>query len=143
CPQLSEIPHGVEVTSWVDIGGTKITSRPPALRGAPLRWRGVRVDERIAFHPEQLTARDALNEQNAEVRRVMIERMGYLRFAKEAGAKTLDEDKDAGGPRQLLLIDLQEDEPLVGLSCTCPSTGRQYFIRVPPTMKTCHQAAAW
>ena len=103
----------------------------------------MRVDERIAFHPEQLRAQEALTEKNAERRRVMIERMGYLRFAQEAKAKILDEDKDRGGTRQLLCINLEEDEPLVGLSCSCPSTGRQYLLRVPPTMKTCHQAAAW
>lgn len=73
----------------------------------------------------------------------MIERMGYLRFAREAQARTLDADTDRGGPRALLSIDLNEDEPLVGLLCRCPSTGRQYLLRVPPTMTTCHQAAAW
>ncbi len=143
CVQLREIPDGLVVTGWVDVGGTGIGGLPPSLSGAPLRWRGVRVDERIAFHPEQLTAREALAEKNAERRRVMIERMGYLRFAQEAKARKLDEDKDAGGVRQLLSIELQEDEPLVGLACRCPSTGRQYFLRVPPKMKTCHQAAAW
>jgi hypothetical protein len=143
CAQLRTIPEGITVTSWVDIGGTSITNLPPGMAGAALRWRGVRVNTRIAFHPEQLTAKEALAERNAEVRRVMIERMGYLRFAQEAKAKVLDNDQDVGGPRQLLSIDLKEDEPLVGLSCQCPSTGRQYFLRVPPRMKTCHQAAAW
>jgi hypothetical protein len=143
CVQLREIPDGIAVSSWVDIGGTGITGLPRSLTGTSLRWRGVPVNERIAFHPEQLTAREALAEKNAEVRRVMIERMGYLRFAQEAKAKILDQDKDGGGVRQLLSIDLREDEPLVGLSCICPSTGRQYLLRVPPTMKTCHQAVAW
>ena len=143
CVQLPELPDGMTVSSWVDIGGTRITGLPPSLQGASLRWRGVRVDERIAFHPEQLTAKEALGETNAELRRVMIERMGYLRFAREAKPRILDEDNDRGGARQLLAIDLQQDEPLVGLSCHCPSTGRQYFLRVPPTMETCHQAAAW
>jgi hypothetical protein len=143
CSQLGEIPDSVSVSSWVDVGGTRITALPPSLRGAGLRWRGVRINERIAFHPEQLTAQETVAEKNAEVRRVMIERMGYLRFASEANAKVLDQDHDAGGPRQLLSIDLHEDEALVGLFCVCPSTRRQYFLRVPPTMKTCHQAAAW
>ncbi|MBA4146621.1 MAG: hypothetical protein H0X66_00790 [Verrucomicrobia bacterium] len=143
CTQLGEIPDGIAVSSWVDVGGSGITGLPPSLQGAPLRWRGVRVDERIAFHPEELTAKEALAEKNAELRRVIIERMGYLRFAAEAGAKVIDEDQDRGGARQLLRIELREDEPLVGLSCHCPSTGRQYFLRVPPKMKTCHQAAAW
>jgi Domain of unknown function (DUF6745) len=143
CAQLQEIPDGITVTSWVDVGGSRLSSLPPSLQGAMLRWRGVRVNERIAFHPEELTATEALAEKNAEMRRVMIERMSYLRFSKEAKAKILDEDKDSGGVRQLLAIDLKEDERLVGLSCICPSTGRQYFLRVPPTIKTCHQAAAW
>jgi len=143
CVQLREIPEGIAVNSWVDIGGTGITRLPRSLAGASLRWRGVPVNERIAFNPEQLTAKEALAEKNAEVRRVMIERIGNLRFAQEAQAKILDQDRDPGGVRQLLFIDLREDEPLVGLSCFCPSTARQYLIRVPPTMKTCHQAAAW
>ena len=143
CVGLREIPDGLSVTSWVDVGGTGITRLPPSLCGAPLRWRGVRVNERIAFHPEELTARETLAETNAEVRRVMMERMGYLKFAQEAQARLLDEDRDRGGTRQLLRIELQADEPLVGLACFCPSTGRQYFLRVPPKMNTCHQAAAW
>ena len=61
----------------------------------------------------------------------------------EAGARTLDRDTDAGGPRQLLHIAIPEDEDLVGLNCFCPSTGRQYLLRVPPSLTTCHQAAAW
>jgi len=143
CVLLSQIPDGVCVSGWLDIGGTRIGSLPPSLKNVSLRWRGVRVDERIAFRPDELTARDALNEKNAERRRVMIERIGYHRFAAESGAKTLDEDTDPGGERKLLHMALSGDEPLVGLSCRCPSTGRHYFLRVPPNMKTCHQAAAW
>jgi hypothetical protein len=143
CIQLNEIPDGISVSSWVDIGGTGIRDLPPSMAGAALRWRGVRIDERIAFRPEELTAAEALEEKNSEIRRVIIERIGYLRFAQQSKAKVLDEDRDAGGPRQLLSIVLRGDEPLVGLACTCPSTGRQYFLRVPPKMETCHQAAAW
>jgi hypothetical protein len=143
CVQIKEIPDGISVTGWVDVGGAQISSIPPSLAGAPLRWRGVRVSERVAFHPEALTAEEVLAETNAEVRRVMIERMGYMRFAAEAKAAIIDEDRDRGGRRQLLKIDLREDEPLVGLFCKCPSTAREYFLRVPPSVSTCHQAAAW
>jgi hypothetical protein len=31
----------------------------------------------------------------------------------------------------------------VCVSVLCPSTGRQYIIRVPPEMTSCHQAVAW
>jgi len=143
CIQLHEVPDGIRVSQWIDIGGTGITELPPSLADAQLRWRGVPVTPRIAFEPESITSKEALAEDNAETRRVMIERMGYLKFAQEAGAKVLDKDTDPGGERELLFIDLEEDEPLVGLSCSCPSTGRQYFLRVPPATTTCHAAAAW
>jgi len=143
CVQLSGIQEGIAVSSWIDVGGSGVNSLPASLASAALRWRGVRVDERIAFHPEQLTASEALAQKNVEIRRVIIERMGYLRFTQEAKAKVIDQDRDSGGVRQLLRIELPQDEPLVGLSCFCPSTNRQYFLRVPPKMETCHQAAAW
>ncbi|MEM7015133.1 MAG: DUF6745 domain-containing protein [Verrucomicrobiota bacterium] len=143
CAQLPDVPDGVKVSGWIDVGGSGLTGLPKSLEGVSLRWRSVPIDERIAFDPESLTAKEALAETNAEIRRVMIERMGYLRFAQEAGAKVLDEDTDPGGTRQLLKIDLDEDEPLVGLSCSCPSTQRQYLLRVPPSTNSCHDAAAW
>jgi hypothetical protein len=77
------------------------------------------------------------------VRRVLLERMGYERFLREAEADVLDEDADAGGPRRLLRVALGDDEPLVCLAVRDPSTGRQYLLRVPPNMRSCHQAAAW
>jgi hypothetical protein len=86
---------------------------------------------------------DILGEKNAEVRRVMIERRGLQTFIKEAIAKVLDEDTDPGGQRQLLRVPMKDDEDLVCVSLHCPSTGRHYMIRVPPTTVTCRQAVAW
>ncbi len=144
CVNLHAIPEGLQVSGWIDIGGSGVSSLPKSLTNAPLRWRSVPITHVIAFEPEKITSKQVLAEKNAELRRVMIERMGYLRFSEEVGAKELDHDTDAGGKRQLLRIDIaDDDEPLVGLACRCPSTQRQYFLRVPPQMKTCHQAAAW
>lgn len=143
CIQLTQVRKGLQVSSWIDIGGSGVAGLPESLDGTQLRWRGVPVSHRIAFEPQSITSDEILRESNAELRRVMIERMGYLEFAEQAGAKRLDSDQDPGGKRELLKIQLEDDEPLVGLSCFCPSTGRQYFLRVPPKTKTCHQAAAW
>jgi len=137
------VPPGVRVRAWMDIGGTQIQSLPESLRGIGLRWRGVTVTPQIAFFPETLKSTDVLAEGNAEVRRVMIERIGFERFLQESHARVLHEDTDPGGPRQLLQVELQGDEPLVCVSVRCPSTGRHYLIRVPPNMQTCHQAVAW
>ncbi len=143
CANLTELPEGMRVSSWVDVAGTQIRSLPQSLRSVELRWRGVAVDERIAFHPETITAREALAEGNAERRRVLVERMGSGAFIAEAQPDVLDADQDPGGERRLLRVALDRDEPLVCLAVQCPSTGRRYMLRVPPGMRTCHQAAAW
>src|SRR5690606_38186617 len=105
CINLHQLPDSLRVSGWIDIGGTRIASLPPSLSSVPLRWRSVPVTHQIAFEPEKITAKQVLAEKNAELRRVMIERMGYLRFSEEVGAKELDQDTDAGGRRQLLRID--------------------------------------
>ena len=101
------------------------------------------LDARIAFRPEEITAAEVLAERNAEVRRVKLERMGIERFLADANPETLDEDTDPGGPRRLLRVEWEGDEPLVCVLVCCPSTGRRYTLRVPPQMETCRQAVAW
>ena len=143
CPQLTSLPPSLQVSSWIEVAGSGITSLPPRLTKVGIRWRGVMVDHTTAFFPERLQAKTVLKERNAERRRVMIERMGFDRFVREAKAERLDADRDPGGPRELLRVPMQGDEDIVSLSVLCPSTGRHYLLRVPPTMKSCHQAAAW
>lgn len=143
CPQITELPPKLEIGLWINVGGSGLTSLNALNKDVGIRWRSVAVDERIAFHPDDIKASEALQEKNAERRRVLIERMGTEKFISEANAKVIDRDKDSGGKRELLVLPLKNDEDLVCLSCFCPSTSRHYFLRVPPTMKTCHQAAAW
>ena len=140
--RITELPPGLDVRSWVDVAGSGLTGVPSGLEGR-LRWRGVRVTERVAFRPETLTVDDILAETNAEVRRVMLERVGFEWFFDRAKAQTLDADRDAGGARTLLRLAIPGDEDLVCVSLTCPSTGRRYVLRVPPATRTARQAAAW
>jgi hypothetical protein len=143
CRSLTALPTGLANLAWIDLADSGITALPPALQEVRLRWRGVPVDHRVVFHPETITAPEVLGEVNAEKRRVLLERMGYDAFIAASRATVLDRDRDPGGPRQLLLVPLDDDEPLVCLMVRCPSTGRQYALRVPPLTQTCHQAAAW
>jgi hypothetical protein len=143
CASLARLPQGLVVSSWIDLAGTQIQSLPDSCQGVQLRWRGVPIDERIAFRPETITPGEILDETNVELRRVLLECMGYANFLQQAGAEVLDRDSDPGGERQLLRVPFQNDEDLVCVSVLCPSTGRQYVVRVPPTMRTCHQAVAW
>ncbi len=143
CAHLRALPEGLTVASWVDLAGSAVRALPASLRGVRLRWRGVLVDERVVFQPETITVDEVLGERNVEVRRVMMECMGYDRFLAEARATVLDQDRDPGGARRLLRVPIPRDEDLVCLAVTCPSTGRDYMLRVPPTMRSCRQAAAW
>lgn len=143
CINITEIPLGLRVTSWIDVGRSGITQLPPSLDHVGLRWNGVAVSRRVAFAPHTLAHAEILAERNAEVRRVMIERVGYERFLERADAKILDRDSDRGGERRLLRIDIDGDEPLVCVSVRCPSTKHHFVLRVPPHMTTCHQAIAW
>ena len=143
CSGLKRLPDDLRVSAWVDIADSGIESLPPALDGTALRWRGIPIDARIAFRPETITATEILATTNAERRRVLLERKGYEAFMAEAQAQTLDTDRDPGGERRLLRVPLSGDEDLVCVSVFCPSTGRQYIIRVPPRTRTCRQASAW
>ena len=78
----------------------------------------------------------------------MLERYGWRRFATETNAKQLDADVDASGPRELLRIELPNDEPLIYVAVTDPAKVRlglepMTLLRVPPTMQTCREAGAW
>jgi hypothetical protein len=143
CENLHALPPTLRLSAWLDLAGTRITALPKGVDGVQLRWRGVPVDARIAFEPETIDSHEVLGEENAELRRVKMERMGYERFLDDADATVRDRDADPGGERTLFHVPLEDDEDLVVLSVQCPSTGRRYIIRVPPKMKTCHQAAAW
>jgi hypothetical protein len=103
-------------------------------------WHGVRVPEKVILAPGTLTREDFLNEPNAEVRRVIQERMGE-RFVPELGGTVLDR-----GPRGTLYeVALPDDPERVAryVQVQDASTARQYFLRVPPTVKTAAEAVAW
>ncbi|HMA37225.1 MAG TPA: hypothetical protein VKY74_22410, partial [Chloroflexia bacterium] len=142
CPGLTALPEGLQ-SAWIDVADTPITQLPASLQPARLRWHGVEVEARVVFHPETITADQVLRSANSETRRVLMERMGYEAFLAQVQAEVLAQDRDAGGPRQLVRVRIPDDEPLVCLAVRCPSTGRQYMLRVPPALRTCHQAAAW
>ncbi|MBD2122514.1 hypothetical protein H6F68_16620 [Trichocoleus sp. FACHB-262] len=142
CVNLTTLPLGLHVTHWIELAGSGIT-RLPKGHGFVLRWRGVQVSDRLAFEPQLMTGQDILNTENVELRRVLIERLGYERFLQQVGGVIRDADTDKGGDRQLICVAFEDDEPLMVLRVTCPSTGHIHILRVPPDMRSCHQAAAW
>lgn len=145
CLNITRLPKGLRVSSWIDIAGSgvDIASLPEDYKDVGFRWHRVSVPSHVIREPEKLTTDQILNETNAEVRRVMMERFGYERLFDETNAEVLDRDRDRGGERRLLRIALEGDEDLVCVYVACPSTGHKFVLRVPPDMKTCHQAVAW
>ncbi|MFF9060544.1 DUF6745 domain-containing protein [Streptomyces sp. NPDC014882] len=107
-------------------------------------WRGMPVpaaflDELTALTPERIRA-----EENAELRRVMLEHYGYDRYLTDSGARPLH--RDATGT--LWRIDLDGDEPVVMVEVlnSTPEpdgTRRTYWLRVPPSTRTARAGVAW
>jgi hypothetical protein len=113
--------------------------------GPSHRWRdgwslwhihGVRVTEQIVMHPETLTVKQIDAEENAEVRRVMIDRYGVQKYLHETEAKLLHCDVWHGLPRGLI-EDKHGQRYLYGSD---NSTGRIYTMPVAETAETCKQA---
>ena len=77
-------------------------------------WHGVRVPSEIILHPELITAEKIEKEENAELRRVMVERMGYDRYILESGIALVHSDETGALYRK----EFPDDEPLVVVHVT-------------------------
>ena len=107
-------------------------------------WHGVRVPAWVITNPERVTVAHIHKEQNAEIRRVLLERYGYERFVLDSGAKAVHSD-DFG---TLYRTEFPDDEPLVCVSVlnSTPEpdgSTKRYARRVPPDTATAHAAVAW
>ncbi|WP_307168478.1 DUF6745 domain-containing protein [Streptomyces sp. B3I7] len=107
-------------------------------------WRGMPVPADFLTELADLTPRRIHKEENAELRRVMLEFYGYDRYLKDSGAQPLHRDETG----TLWRIDLVGDEPLVMVEVlnSTPEpdgTHRTYWLRVPPTTRTAKEGVAW
>jgi leucine-rich repeat protein SHOC2 len=90
-----------------------------------------------------------LYEDNTEVRRILIEQVGYEKICQELDALDIDTWREY----TLLKIDEIEAvydeyeepyyEPMVLLKMTCPSTQHIHILRVPPEMVSAEAAITW
>jgi hypothetical protein len=97
---------------------------------------GVRVPAWIILHPEQITPAKIDAEQNAEVRRVMVEKFGQERYLREGNTKLVHKD-DWG---ELYWKDQPGDEPIVMVkvvNSTPEADGsfKDYFLQVHPELR--------
>ena len=146
CFKLLHLPDSMKFIGRLEVSGCSIKSLPKTMQNCRVSWRGHWITSDIIFAPETLTSDRILTESNAEIRRLMLERVGIERVLSKANASTIDSDKDAGGKRSLIQVRVRTNwsEQLVRyLRCSCPSTAREYLLPVPPNINSCKAAAAW
>ncbi|MCC3419248.1 MAG: leucine-rich repeat domain-containing protein [Microcoleus sp. PH2017_07_MST_O_A] len=110
-------------------------------------YHGVNLPEKYGqIHPNQWEARWILEEENAELRRALIQGIGYARICSELQATELDSWQEY----TLLKIDFEDDFdesgqplPVFLLKMTCPSTGHIHSLRVPPDVVSAKEAIRW
>lgn len=97
-------------------------------------WHGIRVSKQFIERPETITVTDIDAQENAEVRRIMIERMGWERYIKEARMRpvhsddwgTLYKKHFLGDPEPLLLVRVTNSTP------EPDGSHKDYVLRVHP-----------
>jgi hypothetical protein len=119
----------------------------------------------VIEEPETLSVDEALKEQNAEVRRVMLTRIGPERMMREGDLTVVDEvSEDAvevaqgedGWPvpvglygARLLRIPSRDGLPpmqwvsLVDATPGSDGSAKRYHLRVPPEVASAREAVAW
>jgi hypothetical protein len=110
-------------------------------------WNGIQIPEKLIFQPDAVTADDILGETNAEVRRCYQEALGSHRFGSLLGLISLDKKLDRFG-NELILYRTKDKDHLAGdhiyfAKVVCPSTGRIYFLCVPPGIESVEHAVSW
>ncbi|WP_329585947.1 hypothetical protein OG500_34295 [Kitasatospora sp. NBC_01250] len=107
-------------------------------------WRGMPVPADFLAGLGGLTLARIQAEENAELRRVMLEHYGYDRYLAETGAEPLHRD----GTGVLWRIQLPGDEPVVMVEVVNSTpepdgSSRTYWLRVPPRIRTARAGVAW
>ncbi|WP_414644292.1 DUF6745 domain-containing protein [Allocoleopsis sp.] len=107
-------------------------------------FHGVRLPKKYGkLHPNQWQAEWVLEEDNSELRRVLIQGIGYGRICQELEAQLLDSWQDYSLLKIDNIIDWRDGEPIYLLKMTCPSTGFIHAMRVPPDTSSAREAIAW
>ena len=107
-------------------------------------WHGVLVPAFAVMRPDQITLQNIHEEQNAEVRRVLLERFSFDRYVTESGALPVDVDElgtlyraAVPGDEALVVVRVQNSTP------EPDGSAKSYLLRVPPAMTTVKEALAW
>ncbi|MFD3738405.1 DUF6745 domain-containing protein [Streptomyces sp. NPDC058629] len=107
-------------------------------------WRGMPVPAAFLAELATLTPQRIREEENAELRRVMLEHYGYDRYLTESGAEPVHRDET--GILWRIALEGDEDVVMVEVVNSTPEpdgTHRTYWLRVPPATRTAKDGVAW
>ncbi|MBL1078639.1 hypothetical protein JK358_29975 [Nocardia sp. 2] len=107
-------------------------------------WGGMPVPADFLDGLNTLTPERIRAEENAELRRVMLEHFGYDRYLAESNAQPVHRDETG----ILWRIALPDDEDVamvevVNSTAEPDGTYRTYWLRVPPRTRTAREGVAW
>lgn len=107
-------------------------------------WRGMPVPAGFLAELPGLTPERIRGEENAELRRVMLEYYGYDRYLSDSDARPVHRDETG----TLWRVELADDEAVVMVEVlnSTPEpdgTRRTYWLRVPPSTRTARAGVAW
>jgi len=96
--------------------------------------------------PDLLTVEEVLGHRNAEVKYVGVKIIGYDKIKKHKSCTIVDNCKKTG--MELFKISNIFEDPVcvlkvINSTAELDGTFKEYFLTVPPTMKTAKEAVAW
>ncbi len=105
---------------------------------------GVHVPAVVITNPERIAPAMIDNTNNAEVRRIMLERFGFARYLRIGNATRVDRDhtgtlwrKEIPGEEPLVMVEVVNSSP------EPDGSFKTYFLRVPPNCGHAREAVAW
>lgn len=106
-----------------------------------LIWNGISLARKYWEKPfSQWRAEWILEENNSEIRRLLIATVGYQKILQEL--KSLELDRW----REYTLLKIEQDlnvEDICLLKMNCPSTSHIHVLRVPPDITSAKEAITW
>lgn len=100
---------------------------------------GVVVPEKVIMNPESITIEEIQKEENLEIQRIMIQRLGVDKYLLAIDADVIDFDIrgiEGGGARTLI----REKNGRQWLVATDGSTERVYYLAASENARTCKEA---
>ena len=123
--------HGLDADKWGSIS---------------YYYEGVRIPPHFYTKPDSLTITEVLAHPNTEVRYVGIKIVGMDRVLESNNTTIIHKDKQ----KNQILFQIKGifDEPVsyvkvVNSTQEPDGTYKDYYLCVPPTVKTCQEAVAW